>query len=291
MLDEIRTFVLLAEEGAIHRVAARVRLTQPAVSRQIQRLEQALGVELLDRRQKPPRLTPSGVEALAHCRQILAAYADMRRIRVRGEPEGCLRVGIAHGLADERLAVVIRGLREAYPKVVLRLTAGWSDELAETFQQGKLDVICVLSAFRTTRSRGENAALAREPLAVISSSEFARALNVTRAGVARAPWILSPEPCDARRLLARALSSHSRQLNVVAEVQDAGLQVALVREGLGLSLLPLRRFRADPPEGVVALDVRGLHLALHVEFRRSPHLHNLEQVAEALSTRFTELLG
>ena len=50
MLDELRTFVLFTEEGSVQKVAQRLPLTQPAVSRQIQRLEQALGVQLLDRR-------------------------------------------------------------------------------------------------------------------------------------------------------------------------------------------------------------------------------------------------
>jgi DNA-binding transcriptional LysR family regulator len=290
MLEEIRTLVLLAEEGSIHRVAERVRLTQPAVSRQIQRLEQALGIELLDRRQKPPRLTRAGAEALEHGRRILAAYADMRRIRARSEPEGRLRLGIAHGLADERLAGILRDLRQAHPKVVVQMTAGWSDELAERFQQGKLDVICTLSPFRANRSRGEGTTLSREPLTIICSKDLARTFKATRATIAGSPWILSPEPCDARRLLGRALASHGRRLNVVAEVQDARLQIALVREGLGLSLLPLRQFRANPPDGIVALDVPGLNLMLHVEVRRSPHLHDLEPVAGMLSVRFSAIL-
>ncbi|TKB38974.1 MAG: LysR family transcriptional regulator, partial [Mesorhizobium sp.] len=65
MLEELKTLALFAEEGSIQKVAQRLPLTQPAVTRQIQRLEEMLGTELLDRRLKPSRLTPAGVEVLA----------------------------------------------------------------------------------------------------------------------------------------------------------------------------------------------------------------------------------
>jgi hypothetical protein len=55
--------------------------------------------------------------------------------------------------------------------------------------------------------------------------------------------------------------------------------------------MPLRQFRAHPPDGIVALDVPGLNLMLHVEVRRSPHLHDLEQVAETLSVCFSAILN
>ena len=131
MLDELRTFVLLAEEGSIQRVAERLPLTQPAVTRQIQRLESVLNLELLDRRQKPPRLTPAGVEVLSRSRDILAAYADLLALGKRTEPDGLLRIGVANGLADDRFAAVISDIRRRFPRVSLRLMTGWSHDLSE----------------------------------------------------------------------------------------------------------------------------------------------------------------
>jgi len=86
MLSEMRTLALLAEEGSIQRVAERLPLTQPAVTRQIQRLEQFLGTELLDRRQKPPAFTPAGLEMLARSRRILGEVdecADLQKTQRR----------------------------------------------------------------------------------------------------------------------------------------------------------------------------------------------------------------
>ncbi|WP_166802182.1 LysR family transcriptional regulator [Microvirga pakistanensis] len=290
MLDEIRTFVLLSEEGSIQRVAERVRLTQPAVTRQIQRLEHALGVELLDRRLKPPRLTPAGAEALARCRQILSAYADMRRIGVRGEPEGLLRVGITHGLADDRLAAIVSSLRETFPRVVLQLTAGWSDRLAENLQRGMLDVAYILSGSPERASLSDSTTLGQEPLAIIASSDLANAREYNTAAIASHPWILNPEPCDARHRLAKALAPYSRCLTVAAEVQDARLQIALVREGVGFSLMPQRQLRSGLPDGIAKVGIPDLNLILAIEVQRSPHLANLKLVEDALTARFAAMI-
>ncbi|MFD2056319.1 LysR family transcriptional regulator [Mesorhizobium calcicola] len=104
MLEELRTLVLFAEEGSIQKVARRLPLTQPAVTRQIQRLEDMLATTLLDRRQKPPRLTQAGLDVLARGRDILASVEALKSFVGSAEPEGVLRLGLAHGLSDKDVA-------------------------------------------------------------------------------------------------------------------------------------------------------------------------------------------
>lgn len=115
MLEELRTLVLFAEEGSIQNVARRLPLTQPAVTRQIQRLEEMLGTTLLDRRQKPPRLTAAGSEVLARAKHILASVQALKAFAADAEPQGVLRVGLAHGLSDASVAGAIAGAAAAFP--------------------------------------------------------------------------------------------------------------------------------------------------------------------------------
>jgi DNA-binding transcriptional LysR family regulator len=276
MLDEMRTFVLFAEEGSIQKVARRLPLTQPAVTRQIQRLEDVLGLELLDRRQKPPGLTPAGVEVLSRSRRILAEYAEMKQLAKRAEPEGVLRLGLTHGLADDSVANAVSAALKPFPRVSLRLRTAWSDELADQHRRGLLDAAIILS------SDAANAEIiGRESLAVIASPA---ALKEKRHGAGRLPelsWILSPEPCDARRLLTAVMSRRGRQLAIGAEVQDAGLQIALVRQGFGLGLMPERLLSHLRPAGVTI--VRTDPLTLNVVLLRSPHLWALADVVDALA--------
>ncbi|WP_243288396.1 LysR family transcriptional regulator [Geothrix terrae] len=279
MLDEMRTFVLLAEEGSIQKVAERLPLTQPAVTRQIQRLEQELGVALLDRRLKPSGLTPAGVEALACCREILAAYAGMKNRMGRSEPEGRLRLGVANGLADDGLARIVKDLRRRFPRVSILLTTGWSDDLAERFRRGWLDAAILLSGEAAADGPGP---LGHERLAVIASSRSVAKGRGLSDDLGRQAWILSPEPCDARRRLAVEVARHGGRLDLAAEVQDARLQLALVKEGVGWSLMPRRLLARTRPAGIVEVEVKGLDLVLTVTVQRSPYLQGMAKVVDAI---------
>lgn len=277
MLDELRTFVLLAEEGSIQRVAERLPLTQPAVTRQIQRLESVLNLELLDRRQKPPRLTPAGVEVLSRSRDILAAYADLLALGKRTEPDGLLRIGVANGLADDRFAAVISDIRRRFPRVSLRLMTGWSQDLSEKLRRGFLDAAVLLAG---EKGYAGSTTIGLERLAVVGPDRPADfGFDITDPDTLA--WVLSPEPCEARQMLAAATSA--RPLKISAEVQDARMQFALVRQGMGLSVMPERLFEAERPEGIVMVKVPWLNLVLNIQLQRAPHLHRLEIVVDAIA--------
>ncbi|TMJ18266.1 MAG: LysR family transcriptional regulator [Alphaproteobacteria bacterium] len=102
MLGEMRAFSIFAEVGSVQAAAARLYLTQSAVTRQIKRLEQELGTPLLDRRFKPPILTPAGSTVLERSRDILQQVAELKAISSpTKEPAGKLRVGVGYVLSDD----------------------------------------------------------------------------------------------------------------------------------------------------------------------------------------------
>ena len=275
MIEELRTFVLFAEEGSIQKVAQRLPLTQPAVSRQIQRLEQALGAQLLDRRQKPPALTPTGLEVLARSREILDGFTKLKAIATTPEPEGVFRLGLVNGLAHHSLAERITAVIARFPQVSLRLKSGWSADLAEQHRLGLLDAVILLS----DRSRFYEADLiGEEELVTIGSSEL-----IAKGAQQQSGWVLSPEPCDARRRLAGRLADRNLPLTVAAEIDDAGLQMGLVRQGLGCGLFPKRLIDKTRPGGIEPLDFIGGDLKLDVLMLRSPHLGPMTKVADGLS--------
>ncbi|MER8531838.1 LysR family transcriptional regulator [Mesorhizobium sp. M1005] len=279
MLEELKTLALFAEEGSIQKVAQRLPLTQPAVTRQIQRLEEMLGTELLDRRLKPSRLTPAGVEVLARGKEILAAVAALRSFAKGDEPEGLLRLGLAHGLCDKAVAAAIGDAVARFPKVSLRLKSGWSLELADQHKRGQLDLAFILDG---SNSKTVDGVVGTEPLGIIAAESTGR-----QADVKTMPWVLSPEPCDARRRLTAALAEGGNRLTVGAEIQDGALQIDWVRRGQGLGLLPTRLLREKLPEGIALVDAPGLELSLRIVVLRSPHLHLLTEVADAVTEAVT----
>src|ERR1700749_4194706 len=130
MLEDLRALVEFAQAGSIAGAAGRLFRTPSAITRQVQRLEAALGAELLDRSVKPPRLNSLGSRVLEHARDLLQRTEALKSLTSNNaEPHGLLRVGLSHALAEGSLIEAIRALTEKYPKVRLRPSSELTGEL------------------------------------------------------------------------------------------------------------------------------------------------------------------
>ena len=123
MFDDLRALVEFARAGSVAGAAVRLYRTPSAITRQLQRLEAALGAELLDRSVKPPRLNSLGSRVLEQARDLLQRTEALKSLTSSdAEPHGLLCIGLAHALAEGTLIEPIRALTEKYPKIQLRLT-------------------------------------------------------------------------------------------------------------------------------------------------------------------------
>jgi len=288
MLEEMRTFVLLAQTGSIARVAERLPLTQPAVTKQIQRLERSLDTVLFDRRVKPFRLTAEGEAVLARCRTIVGEFEALRgSVRASGEPEGVLRVGISHAVGDARFARLLSGLRARYPAVSFRLSCEWGGMLRERLKRAELDAALWLAP---SNARGHHVdegvrVIGTEPVGLIAAParKLPHALSMTQ--VRDEAWVLNPAGCEMRAWLLGRYEADRLTPNVAAEVQSVPLQHALVAEGFGLGFAPVRLIGAQIAEG--SLSVHKLAAApseWDVCVQRVPSLGRLTRVVDALET-------
>src|SRR3977135_2119042 len=120
MLEDLRALVEFADAGSIAGAAGRLFRTPSAITRQVQRLEAALGAELLDRSVKPPRLNALGARGLEQARDLLQRAEALKSLTSSDtEPHGVLRIGLAHPLAVRSLTEPTHSLTEQYPQVRL----------------------------------------------------------------------------------------------------------------------------------------------------------------------------
>jgi len=137
--------VEFAHAGSIAGAADRLFRTPSAITRQVQRLEAALGAELLDRSVKPPRLKLAWLQgARTSARSATADRGAEILTSSDAEPHGLLRIGLSHALAEGTLIEPIQALTEKYPKVRLRLSSALTGELINRLLAGELDVAAVL---------------------------------------------------------------------------------------------------------------------------------------------------
>lgn len=265
-IEDIRTFVAVADAGAVSVAARELHLTQSAVTRRVQRLEQAVGAPLVDRRRRPFGLTAAGVRALDSCRQMLTAAAALHdAASPTPGVAGDVKLGVAHALTEFVLVEPMEALGKSWPNVRWRVSTAWSDALIDRVKTGALDAACVLLPDGQLLSHGlSGRRLASEKLLVVAPRAWVRRLT-TVAEAARCPWVLNPEGCAARAWLRRALGRRDIALDARIDAYSYELQLALVARGRGLGLVPSRLLaRSASRRKLGVVNITGLQFTFTV---------------------------
>jgi DNA-binding transcriptional LysR family regulator len=245
--DDVRTFVAVVESGSISAAARELHLTQPAVSRRVKRLEEAIGANLIDRRKRPLALTDAGRVAIERCRRVVSATDELQELaKNESDLTREVRIGIAHALTEVAVTQPIDRIRDQCPNATVRLSTGWSHDLLARVRSGSLDAAVILLFQREGAPSSVVAhELAKEHLAIIASRSWRRRRYRAR-DFHDANWILNPEGCAARAELRRMLSRLHMPFRVTVETYNYELQLRLIARGRGLGLVPNRLLMRSP---------------------------------------------
>jgi len=159
-LTALRSFVAVADAGGVTRAAAQLNLTQSAVSMQLKRLEEAIGLSLLDRSARTISLTAQGEQLLAYARRLLALNDEAWGRLTHPAFEGTLDLGVPHDIIYPHVPAVLQRFAAEYPRVKLQLHSLYTSGLREMLSRGEMDII--LTTESTVDPGGET--LRREPL-------------------------------------------------------------------------------------------------------------------------------
>lgn len=136
----LRTFVEVAETGAMTRAGQHLNLTQSAVSQQIKRLEDLFQIELFDRSQKQLTLTALGERLLPKAQRILSLNNDIWHQMTSPEFEGRIRLGVPHDIVQFLLPPVLKSFRKQWPTIEVQLVCMTTPILLEMLDRKKLDL-------------------------------------------------------------------------------------------------------------------------------------------------------
>ncbi len=156
-LRHLAVFHAVAETGGVNRAAERLLVSQPAVSRQVRALEDALGVALLERHPRGVRLTHAGEILADYARRLFAienqamsVLGDLRYART-----GVLRLGGSMSLGDYFLPTIVADFNRDYPGVEVSLEVGNTDSVLNSLRENRLDVGFVEGTFDETQFASE----------------------------------------------------------------------------------------------------------------------------------------
>ena len=140
-ITTLRSLVAVTDHGGVTRAASALNLTQSAVSMQVKRLEEMLGLTLLDRGNRRVSLTASGEQLVGYARRILALNDEVVGRLTEEVFEGELRLGVPHDIVYPVVPRVLKLFNAAYPRVNVHLRSSSTIKLHEALNKGEVDLI------------------------------------------------------------------------------------------------------------------------------------------------------
>ena len=233
---QLRVLVTVADTGGFSPAAARLSMSQPGVSRAVAALEAELGTALLNRRHGRAAPTPAGERVLLHAREVLARAEAIRQEAAGGGRDyaGRVRLGSFASVSAQLLPGILASLRVRHPGVEVALFEGHDEEVVGWVRERAVDVGVVS---RDAPDLDVRPLAADQLVAVLPAGHpLAARAHATLEQLAAEPFVLSRGGCE--RLILDTFTAAGHAPRVAFEVQEVSTILAMVAEGLGVSLVP-----------------------------------------------------
>ncbi|KDB10151.1 transcriptional regulator, LysR family [Burkholderia sp. lig30] len=247
-ISDIDAFAAVVRCQSLSQAAAELGITQPAITRRVQNLEEALGVMLLDRNTKPPRPTDIGWRVHEQCRAILREVDALRELTAAHlPPAGAFRLGLTQGIGELMLLDLLATLGERWPALTPQIVTAWGGTLVERVARRELDAALVfLAREMVLPPHVEGERLLTTPLVVVGRRGEWPRRSYRLADCHARGWVLNPDGCGFRAGLRRALDAQGLPLQVRLDTYGRELQLQSVANGAGLGLVPLPLVERSP---------------------------------------------
>ena len=227
-LDQLQTFVAIADIGSFTRAAEEVHRTQSAVSMQMRRLEERIGKPLFAKDGRTNRLTEEGDRLLAYARRMIRLNRETLAAFDDSSLEGQVRIGTPDDYADRFLPEIMGRFARSNPRVELSVVCEPTSNLADLIRRGQIDLALVTQCedVRPTEI------VRNEPLLWVTSASH----QIHEEEVL--PMAFGRPTCQWRRSATDMLAQMNREHRILFTSWSATVIIAAVLSGLAVSVLP-----------------------------------------------------
>ena len=303
-IRQLKAFVAIAESGTFTAGAARVHVTQAAISMQIRQLETETRAQLFIRAPRRVILTEAGERLLERAYTILrehnAALEELAALT--GAQRGRLRIGSASaGVSADPLPQILREVRRTHAGVETSVISGTSESLVKQVLAGELDAVFVSLP---VEARGVHTELLSEDYLVAIASprhQLAKQKVVSAYALAGEKLILGERGGNTRRLIDQFFSQAGVSLQVSMELSRLSAIKRMVEEDMGVGIVPLRSVQDEVASGTlvrwwiegaqinwqlgVARLIGGYESPIHLKFLQLCREHFAQPVAASSPAR------
>lgn len=255
-LRQLRYFVAIVDHGSLSRAARVLHVAQPALTQQVQQLEEELGAQLLHRSAQGVMSTDAGKTFYEHAQAILKQVEDAKWAVAQStdKPAGTVALGIPQSVSGALALPLLTAVRETYPEITLQLTEELSGNLIEQLKSGRINLAVLfddgqLGAFAVTP-------LVEEELMFITrtGSRFStgrKSISLSKA--AKTPLILPGLQHGVRPRVERVVQAAGLALEHVIDINSVAILKSALMADIAATILPVAPVLSEIERGEMAV--------------------------------------
>jgi DNA-binding transcriptional LysR family regulator len=239
---KLKVFCTVAETKSFSKTSQIIHLTQPAVSLQIQALEELYETKLFDRSSSSINLTSAGEVLYNYAKNILAQYAELEKEigKITGLIKGSITIGASTTIGNYLLPGVVASFKKTHPKIKINILIGNTNRVLDLLNAGVVEFGLVEG--ETTRSKIKVEALLTDELVFIlpAMHHLSKKKSVSVLEIMKEPFIIREEGSGTRQIIEKYLASHGIKISDMHIVLVLGGTESIkeaVERGMGISIL------------------------------------------------------
>jgi len=255
---KLKVFCTVAETRSFSKTSEIIHLTQPAVSLQIQSLEEVYETKLFDRSSSTVALTPAGEVLYKYAKEILALYASVEKVigKLTGLVKGSITIGACSNVGNYLLPSVITDFKKTHQKVKVHLLVCNTKRVIELLNSGSIDLGLV--SVDSVRQKMIVKKLVSDELLVIVSPEhpWAKKKEVPISDLTKEPFIFREAGSGTRQMIEKFLARHGitpHEMKISTVLGSTEAIKDVVENGLGISIISGWAARKESKYGTLRL--------------------------------------
>src|SRR5450830_194605 len=275
-LRQLRYFVAIVDHGSLSRAAKVLHIVQPALTQQLQQLEEELGATLLHRSAQGMQATDAGKIFYEHALAILKQVSDAKSAVAQStdKPTGTVALGIPQSASGALAFPLLTAVRAAYPDIVLQLTEELTGNLIEQLRSGRLNLAVLfddgqLTHFATTP-------LVEEEMMFITrvDSQFAcKRKSITLEKALQVPLILPSIQHGVRPRIEKVVRQQGLHIEQVIDITSIAILKSALQADMGATILPVSPLLAEIERGeMIARSINDVQLSRTVSLCASKNI-------------------
>jgi len=255
---KLKVFCTVAETKSFSKTSEIIHLTQPAVSLQIQALEEVYETKLFDRSSSTVTLTPAGEVLYKFAKEILHLYANVEKVigEMTGLVKGSISIGASSTIGNYVLPVLITDFKKTHPKIKVHMLVGNSKRVVELLNSGNVDLGLVEGEV-TRQKMAIEKILSDELLLIVPSYHpWAKKKEISISELTKEPFIIREGGSGTRQMIEKFFALHGIAPQDMRISMVLGSTVAIkeaVENGLGVSIVSRWAARKEVKYGSLCL--------------------------------------